>query len=87
MFESGARGDFRTYIGDKTGTLYRVDMYKAHYKNLTLEMMLLPAVNNESGVANLRNIPDQVKCKVCGSIFAATTITIDGEIEVNAIQL
>lgn len=87
MFESGPGGDFETFIGDKSGNIYRMDMHKVHYLNIESEELLEPAIALEGGNDNLRNIPDAVKCKVCGSVSKAVPITFSGYIEVDAIEL
>jgi hypothetical protein len=84
MFESGLGGDFKTYIGKTTGTIYRLDMNKIHYLNIELSDLLSTAYKVEG---ELRSIPEQVECKVCHSIFKADVISTSGYIEVNAVQL
>ena len=76
MFESGAGGDFETYVGDTTESIYRMDMHKVHYMNLTIEELLKPAIKAEVETKKLRNIPDQVMCKVCKTIFKASPISV-----------
>jgi len=87
MFESESGGDFETYVGDSTNTIYRVDMHKAHYLNLSIEELLKPAVEAEGGAHNLRNIPGQVVCKSCNHIFYAAPISVSGDTKVNAVEL
>ena len=87
MFESGAGGDFETYLGEKTGNIYRLDMHKVHYLNFSAEELLSQAITAEGGEKYLRNIPDQVKCKVCKSLFRAMPIALSGEAKVKAIEL
>ncbi|WOH38227.1 hypothetical protein RI844_03035 [Thalassotalea fonticola] len=87
MFESGAGGNFETFVGDKTGNVYRVDMNKMHYLGMELGELLKPAIVIEDGVANIRNIPNEVKCKVCDSIAKMDTITCEGYVEVEAVEL
>lgn len=87
MFESGAGGDFKTYIGDFTGTIYRLDMGQVHYLNLSVEKLLKPAIEAEGGEHWLRSIPNQVMCKACKSIFSANTVKLSGETKINAVEL
>lgn len=87
FFESGSGGDFETYTGVVTGNIYRLDMHKVHYLNSSEEELLAPAIELEGSRDNLRNIPDQVTCKVCKSIFKAMPITFGGEVKVKAIEL
>lgn len=49
MFESGPGGDFSTYVGKRTGSLYRLDLGKVHYLNIPLEELLAPALRQEGG--------------------------------------
>jgi hypothetical protein len=87
MFESGAGGEFETYIGESTGNIYRLSMHKVHYLKFTMDELLALAVAAEGSALYLRNVPDQVKCKVCKSVFRATSIAISGDTTVNAIEL
>ena len=87
MFESGGSGDFETYYGLTSGSYYRLDLHKVHYLNLRVEVLLQPAIEAEGGTEKLRNIPDQVTCKSCNSVFRATPITSSGETLVQAIEL
>jgi len=84
MFESGAGGDFKTYIGETTGTIYRLDMNKIHYLNFELSDLLSATDKLEN---EIRSIPEQVKCKVCNSTFKADVISTSGYLEVKAVQL
>ena len=86
MFESGAGGDFETYVGNTTGTLYRLDMTGVMYLGKTVAGLLEPAIDKEGGADNLRKIPEQIRCKSCGSVFAADHSRIETDI-VAAAQL
>lgn len=87
MFESGPGGDFATYTGQATQGLYRVDLNKAHYAGKMLKEVLLPAIEREGKDELLREIPSQVKCKLCGHIFEPKSCGIDGEEIVDAYEL
>ena len=87
IFESGAGGDFSTYIGTTTKNIYRIDLLKIHYKKLELLEVLAPAIKIEEGINNLRKIPEQLWCNVCDIEFEADSIPIDGEEIIDAIQL
>ncbi len=87
MFESGAGGDFATYIGETTGKIYRVNMSKVYYQNQELEKLVVPAIENEGGKSKIRQIPEEIKCKICGSIFGTSNIGIDGEESIDAYEL
>jgi rubredoxin len=76
MFESGAGGDFATYIGARTGAPYRLDLGKVHYQGASLTKLLAPALEREG---SLMKLPDEVRCKLCGNVFSAVSIPIDGE--------
>ena len=84
MFESGVCGDFKAYIGDKTETVYRIDMHKINYLNKEIENLLMSAIEAEGGVDNLRNIPNQVVCK---TEFYTASISISGETKVKTVEL
>ena len=79
MFESGPGGDFGTYFGDTTGTLYRLDWNSIHYKGKTLDGLLAPAVALEGGIVNLRSIPEQIKCNSCGHLFSSQRCHIEDD--------
>jgi len=87
MFESGLGGDFSTYMGQATQDVYRVNLGKAHYKDRTLKDVLSPAIAREGKVELLREIPSQVKCKLCGHIFEADRCAVDGEEMIDAYEL
>ena len=87
MFESEYGGDFSTYIGLSTNNFYRVNLGQIHYLGKSLDQLLLPAVENEGGTMYLTAIPDQIKCKVCGTVFSAEGCMVDGEEIVDAFEL
>lgn len=87
MFESGAGGDFSTYVGQKTNSIYRLDLGKIHYLGKTLDQLLLPAIEHEGGITNLSAIPEQIKCKVCCTIFSAESCMADDEKFIDAFEL
>jgi len=84
MFESGAGGDFATYVGARTGASYRLDLGKLHYQEALLTELLAPALQREG---SLTKLPDEVRCKLCGNVFSAVSIPLDGEEEVDAYEL
>ena len=84
MFESGMGGDFETYIGAKSGTIYRLDLGKIHYQGMHRTDLLAPAITNER---RLICSPGEMRCKICGNIFTPTTIAVDGEETVDAWEL
>lgn len=87
MFESGPGGDFSTYIGQRTNSIYRVNIGQIRYLNKSLDQLLLPAIEHEGSVANLMAVPDQVKCKICGTFFRAECCMANGEEIVDAFDL
>ena len=87
MFESGPGGDFSTYIGKKTNSVYRVNLGQIHYSGKPLEQLLLPAVEHEGGTKNLTAIPDQIQCSICGTFFSAESSMFDGEEVIDAFDL
>ena len=84
MFESGAGGDFATYVGGRTGTAYRLDLGKVHYQGASLTELLAPALEREG---SLTKLPDEVRCKLCGNTFCAASIPVDAEELVDAYEL
>ena len=84
MFESGAGGDFATYVGAATGAVYRLDLAKVHYQKLSMTSLLAEAEKKEG---RLSPVPDEIRCKVCGTVFAARSIPIDGEEVIEAYEL
>lgn len=87
IFESGAGGDFGTYVGLTTQNLYRLDLNKAWYTGKTVKEVLLPAIEREGTAEMLIEIPGSVKCKLCGHVFKPTSYGIDGEEIVDAYDL
>ena len=87
MFESGAGGDFATYTGLVTSTIYRLDLAKIFYLGLSIDEVLAPAIENECGVENLFCISEQIKCKICGTVFKAEHWAIDTEEIIDAVAL
>lgn len=84
MFESGAGGDFSTFVGAATGAVYRLDLAKVHYQKIP-ESSLLSEVQKKEG--SLRRLPEEIGCKVCGTVFSASSIPIDGEEVIEAYEL
>jgi hypothetical protein len=87
MFESGPGGDFSTYIGQSTQNIYRVDLGQIHYLGKTLDQLLSSAIESEGGIRNLVPIPEQLVCKVCGTVFSAECCMVDGEEVIDAYML
>ena len=79
FFESGAGGEFSTYVGQTTGALYRVDLLQVHYLGKNLLDLLSPVYAREGGPSHLRSALEQLQCRICGSSFSARSITVDGE--------
>jgi hypothetical protein len=84
MFESGAGGNFDTYVGESTGSIYRMDLGKIHYQGLSAELLLADAQQKEGRLAR---IPDEIRCKICGTEFSAQKIPIHGEEVIDAYEL
>ena len=87
MFESGSGGDFATYLGWKTNNYYRLDLGKITYLKQELNDLLAPAIATENGTENLSKIPDQIRCKICGSDFKATSIVVESDGTIEAFEL
>ncbi|MDP3070110.1 MAG: hypothetical protein Q8N18_07455 [Opitutaceae bacterium] len=84
MFESGAGGDFSTFVGAATGAIYRLDLGKVHYQKLPEASLLADAQKKEG---SLSRMPEEVRCKGCGTVFSASTIPVDGEEVIEAYEL
>lgn len=84
MFESGLGGDFETYVGATSGRLYRLDLGKVHYQKMSRENILADARKREE---RLVPIPQELRCKICGTVFTAKNVPIDGEETVDAYEL
>ncbi len=87
MFESGPGGDFSTYIGQRTNNIYRVNLGRIQYTGKSLDQLLLPAIEHEGGSNNLTAVPDQIRCKVCGTVFSGERCMIEGEEIIDAVEL
>ena len=79
VFESGAGGNFATFLGEKTGSLYRVSLGEVQYAGKSMETLLAPAIEREGNSTSLRQLPENVLCKVCGNVFSAQSMPIDSE--------
>lgn len=86
LFESGMGGDFLTYVGKTTGSLYRVDVGITGYMGISLADVLAPAIEREGGSQHLWG-GKQLQCKFCGKTFSWRTAHIDGEELVTAFLL
>ena len=84
MFESGAGGDFATYVGEATGSIYRMDLAKIHYQGISAVDLLAAAQNKEGRLAR---VPEEIRCRTCGAIFSAQSIPVDGEEVIEAYEL
>jgi len=84
MFESGMGGDFETYIGAASGTIYRLDLGKIHYQGKDRSVLLAQAINTEG---HLICTSGEIRCKICGTKFTPTSIGVDGEEIVDAWEL
>jgi len=84
MFESGLGGDFETYVGGQTGAIYRLDLGKVHYQGKQKEDLFKEAVSKEN---HLTCIPQEIRCKICGTVFKASHIMCDGEELIEAFDI
>ncbi len=62
-----------------TGSIYRVNLDSVQYYNKSLDEILSWAVKNENGKENLRALPEEVKCKVCGLDYKDDDVGTDIE--------
>ena len=84
MFESGAGGDFSTFVGAASGTIYRLDLGKVHYQSIPESSLLAEAEKKEG---KLIRVPEEIRCKICGTAFSARSIPSDGEELTEAYEL
>jgi hypothetical protein len=84
MFESGVGGDFATYVGAASGSIYRLDLAKLHYQGISAASLLAVAEKKEG---RLSRVPEEITCKICGTIFSARSIPVEGEEIVEAYEL
>jgi hypothetical protein len=85
-FESGAGGEFATYVGLRTHDTYRVNLAKVQYHRASLSDLLEPALKRE-GTAGLRAVPEESMCKLCGGSLDTSATAIDGEVMIEAYDL
>jgi hypothetical protein len=55
-----------------------------HYQKILLDDLLSPALERE---AKLARIPEEIKCKLCGAVFSAISMGVDGEEITEAYEL
>ena len=82
--ESGMGGDFQTFRQLGSGALYRHDLTMAQYNpNAGAEAMRLIEAH-AGGADQLREIPGEQACKVCGKRYAIenASMVAEGELEV-----
>jgi len=84
MFESGPGGDFATYLGVATGSIYRLDYAKVQYEGIPADR-LLASIEQKEGKA--MRVPEEIRCKICGHVFAARSVMIDSEEVIDAFEL
>ena len=84
MFESGPGGDFSTFVGAATGAVYRLELGKVHYQKIPEATLLAEAEKKEG---RLVRVPEKIRCKICGTVFSARSISIDGEEIIEAYEL
>ena len=87
VFDSGPGGDFATYLGIRSGTLYRLDLGKLHYLHMDPPALLAAAQSREGGAANLVEVPDEITCAVCGQQLGNCSMHIDREETIAAFEL
>ena len=84
MFESGAGGDFATYVGAVSGSIYRLNLTKIHYLGISAASLLAASEKKEG---RLTCVPEEIKCKICGRIFSERSVSVEGEEIVEAYEL
>jgi hypothetical protein len=84
MPASGPGGDFETYIGTGSGTLYRLDLGRIYYLGKSRAELLEEAKQKEGP---LIHVPSGLPCRICGSELSTTSVFVDGEEIVEAYEL
>ncbi len=84
MFESGLGGDFETYVGADSGTIYRLDLGQVHYGGKSRSELLTEAREKEG---KLICVPKELRCKICRTEFSAAAMPIVGEDIVEAYEI
>ena len=84
IFESGPGGDFDTYLGERTGSIYRVDLGKVHYQGAGLSGLLAPALEREEC---LIKVPEELPCSLCHCVLGRVSVLVDGEETIEGYQL
>jgi hypothetical protein len=84
MFESGPGGNFSTFVGVATGAIYRLNLGKVHYQKIPEASLLAEAEKKEG---KLSRVPEEIRCKICGTVFSARSVPVDGEEIIEAYEL
>jgi hypothetical protein len=84
MFESGPGGNFSTFVGVATGAIYRLDLGKVHYQKIPEASLLTEAEKREG---RLNRVPEEIRCKICSTVFSARSIAVAGEEIIEAYEL
>lgn len=87
FFESGGCGDFATFFGRTTQSVYRLDLGQIGYLGKSESDLLAPAIEQEQGANNLLRVPEQLNCRFCGTPVAVKNYAIDSETTINAFLL
>jgi hypothetical protein len=87
VFESGPGGDFETYVGARTGALYRLDVAQISYLRRERSDLLAAAQVREGGAANLLRAPDDIRCRICRATLGATGYVGESEEVVEAYEI
>ena len=68
-------GDVSTFLA-ATGVIYRLDRGKGRYLKISDSSLLAEA---EEKAGEPLCVPKEIGCNICGIVFSARTISIDGE--------
>jgi hypothetical protein len=83
-FGSGPGGSFGTYLGARTGNLYRLDLERIHVLGLSRDSALAEASAREGGKEHILAIPEQLVCRFCKAGLAGCNVMPDREEVVHA---
>ena len=77
----GMGGDFLTLKQMRSGALYRHNLTTAHYNPQIGAEELKLIQGHAGGASQLREVPGQLKCKVCGGEYRPVSISVAAENE------
>lgn len=76
---AGLGGDFESFLGLRSGAVYRLDLCKVHHLRLDRSTLLAAGAEREGGVGNLAKVHDEVPCSMCGQPLGKCSMLVDRE--------